>query len=124
MKDKDETNGTPRFSRILDILSSPQNYVFKTTTEMPHCNDYIQWIYTIDLDNNKFLVENIETVHSFDLVKLRKNLFLEKIEGENNINDLDISDDDTETDIELKINILENLNKINKMKLFNRKLNK
>ncbi len=119
LKDKDETNGFSIFGRILDVLSSPQDYVFKTTTDIPHCSDYIEWIYTIDLNNNKFLVENIDRVYTFDLAKIRANLFLEKIEDNNN--DINLSDDDTESDIKLKINILENQNKIYKMKL---KLNK
>lgn len=128
LKEKDETNGSASFGRILDVLSYPQNYIFKTTKDMPHCSDYIEWIYTIDLNNNKFLVENIDRVYTFDLAKIRASLFLENIKENLNINStdspIDISDDDTETDIKLKIDILENQNKINKLKLYNRKLNK
>jgi hypothetical protein len=122
MKEQDETHGSSRFGGILDILSYPQDYVFKTTKIMPHCSNNIEWIYTIDLDNNKFLAENIDRVYSFDLCKINSSIFIKEINRlyNNNI-DIDLSDDDTTSDINLKIKILETQNKIYKMQL---KLNK
>lgn len=120
MKNKDETNGSAVFGGILDVLSYPEDYIFKTTNIMPHCSDYIEWIYTIDLDNNKFLAENIDKVYSFNLSKINSSIFMKEIEIIYN-NDINLSDNDTETDIRLKIKILETQNKIYKMQL---KLNK
>ncbi len=131
------SEGDRHFPSIHDSIKYYDCYSYYTSSEEPGCAIFVEYVYIIDFDNNKFIVkQNDDNCYKFNLFNIPDN-WIEILESRDSYDDkeensdneensddienVEILDEDTDEDIKLKIKILEANIKIYKLKL---KLNK